>query len=48
LISDQAQQTRLRKKYAQALEYLGVNPILAERPIIFVHQGDFFGWKEKE
>ena len=42
LILDLVQQMRLRKKYTKALEYLGVDPIAAERPIIFVE--DESGW----
>jgi (p)ppGpp synthase/HD superfamily hydrolase len=44
-ISDQAQQQRLRMKYSQALKYLGIDSITAERPIVYE---EVWGWKEKD
>jgi len=46
LISDQAEQVRLRKKYTHALKYLGVSPMAAERPLEFVHGENGGVWKE--
>ena len=48
LITDLREQEQLRNKYASALEFLGVDPIRAEVPLVFSESPDFAGWIEKE
>jgi len=47
LITDPTEQEQLRNKYASALEFLGVDPIQAEVPLVFWENLDFTGWIEK-
>jgi len=47
LITDPTEQEQLRNKYASALEFLGVDPIQAEVPLVFCENLDFTGWIEK-
>jgi len=48
LISDPKEQGRLRHKYGEALGALGVDPIQAEVPLVFLESQEFTGWTEEE
>ena len=46
LISEPNEQERLRNKYAAVLRGLGIDPLQADVPLVFLESQEFTGWTE--